>query len=94
MPNSFGLGATYYFKDQWVASLDIIQELWSEIDHDLYNANYKNLLSLRSGFEYTPDANNVNYYFKRLHYRFGGHYTQTQLQINNTQINILNIKTR
>jgi len=87
LPNAFGIGFTYNYKDIWIVGADVIKQNWSEIQNDFYNASYNDLIGLKVGMEYTPDLNSVNHYLKRIHYRFGGHYTKSQLEVRNTQIN-------
>jgi len=86
LPQAFGFGFTFNNKDNFIIGADIYKQFWSAIDYDLYNASFNDLLSIRGGLEYTPDANNVNYYYKRVQYRFGGHYTQSRLEVKNTRI--------
>jgi hypothetical protein len=87
LPNSFGIGFTYIHKDKLIVGADVIQERWSKVNNDVYGDYTKDLLSAKAGIELTPDGNSVNHYLAKVHYRLGGHYTQTQLEINNTRIN-------
>jgi len=87
LPHSFGAGFTYTYNNKLLVGADIYMQNWSSIENDNYNASYNNLLSFRGGLEYTPDYNSVNYYLKRVQYRFGGHYTQSHLEVRGTRIN-------
>lgn len=87
LPSGFGIGFTYSYKNKLVVGADFFNQGWSKIDNDFYNASYNNLMSFKGGLEYTPDFNNINHYYKRIKYRFGGHFTQTHLEVKGTQIN-------
>jgi len=87
LPHAFGFGATYNHKDILTLGADVIMQKWSDIPNDFYNATYNDLFSVKAGMEYTPDANSINHYLHRIHYRFGGHYTKSQLEVRDTRIN-------
>lgn len=87
LPHSYGIGFTYTYKDKFLFGADVYQQKWSQIENNNYNSSYNDLLSFRGGMEFTPDANNINYYFKRIRYRLGGHYTQSHLEVKDVRIN-------
>ena len=87
LPSAFGLGFTYSYKKKLIIGADFFHHGWSKIENDFYNATYKNLMSFKGGLEFTPDYNSINYYFKRVRYRVGGHYTQTHIEVKGAQIN-------
>ena len=87
LPHSFGVGFTYFYNEKLLVGADVYMENWSSIENEDYDASYNNLLSFKGGLEYTPDFNSINYYFKRVQYRIGGHYTQSHLEVRGTRIN-------
>ncbi len=87
LPHAFGFGFTYNMKEKLLIGADVYTQMWSKITNSIYDASFNDLLTFRGGLEFTPDNNSINHYFKRVHYRFGGHYTQSHLEIKNTRIN-------
>ncbi len=85
-PQAFGLGFTYDYNRKLLFGIDYYQQMWRSVTNDIYNASQKDLISVKGGLEFTPDFNNINYYYKRMNYRIGAHYTQTQLEIKGTRV--------
>lgn len=87
LPSAFGVGFTYFYKQKLLLGADFYHQAWSSIENDFHNASYNNLISVKGGLEYTPDFNSINYYYKKIKYRLGGHFTQTHMVVKGTQIN-------
>jgi hypothetical protein len=86
VPHAFGLGFTYTNK-KIIVGADFYEQRWSQIQNDLYDTKLRDMITVRAGVEYTPNYNSVNKYYKKIHYRFGGHFTQSQMEIRGVGIN-------
>lgn len=96
LPHSFGLGVTYYKESKIRAGIDAGLERWSKVKFPTAE-NYeefdrtntwtpnKNVLNDRfkvsAGIEYTPDFLSSSF-FKRLKYKFGGYYSTSYANAN------------
>jgi len=86
-PGSFGAGFTLTRPNKLIVGFDVLVQNWNEMKIGNLNDSLKNLVSFRTGIEYTPNNTDINHYLKRVHYRLGGHYTQTQLELKGERIN-------
>ncbi|MBC34666.1 MAG: hypothetical protein CL663_01295 [Bacteroidetes bacterium] len=86
-PNKYGVGFSLRKKDKWHFGMDMELENWSEYREygaiDSLNSSFR----VAAGGEYIPDKNNVYSYFKRMSYRFGVYYENSNLTLRNTKIN-------
>lgn len=84
-PASYGVGVTLNKGNKLLFGIDYKQTLWS-------NSNIMNLESLHNsqsllmGIEYTPNPRELRSYLKRIHYRAGGYYTNSYLEVQGNQI--------
>lgn len=89
LPQKIGIGLSYTLNDRLTVSAEMTQQNFGQgININRYDrlADYS---SYRFGVEYVPvplsDRTRANY-FQRVHYRAGGHFTNTYLQFDGTQI--------
>jgi len=87
LPSKYGVGLSYYKKNNYLISLDYTQHNWSNFSKFDTDFNYKNANRIALGGQYTPDFTALRKPFKTSTYRFGLHYEQTFLEINENPIN-------
>jgi hypothetical protein len=90
LPQKIGVGLSYVFNDRLAISAEYSKQNFTQglgINRYERLADYS---SFRFGAEYIPvplsDRQRAKYY-ERMHYRIGGHYTNTYLSFDGTQIN-------
>ncbi len=90
LPQKIGIGLSYVFNDRLAISAEYSKQNFTEgLNINRYDrlADYS---SYRFGMEYIPvplsDRRRAKYY-ERIHYRLGGHFTNTYLAFDETQIN-------
>jgi hypothetical protein len=90
LPLKYGVGLSYSFNDVLMLSAEYSMQKFSDgigMNNELDLADYT---SYRFGAEYVPvpmSNRERASYFERMHYRIGGHITNTYLSINDHQIN-------
>lgn len=93
LPLSFGVGFAFKKGYRWMLAADYSMQNWSSYQAFNYNSNLKNSMRTSLGLQYVPDirATGMKHYFKRVHYRIGGHYSQTALELKNSQLTEIGI---
>ncbi|KAB2859101.1 MAG: hypothetical protein F9K09_03590 [Flavobacteriales bacterium] len=86
LPSSVGGGLSLEKENKWLIALDVKSTNWGNIKLNETITNYKNNLSISSGFELIPKYDAFNSYFKRVKYRLGVRYSTAYLSINNQDI--------
>jgi hypothetical protein len=89
LPAKFGIGLTYNFNDQFMLTAEYTNQQFSKGIEMLNTMDLRDYSSYRFGAEYVPvpmTSRERARYFERMHYRIGGHYTNSYLSINNTPI--------
>ena len=86
LPASYGGGVMFEKNDRLKFGLDYRFENWQDFEafgtsDSLQNSNY-----IAVGAEYLPEHNVLSSYFRKIKYRMGLHYSDTYLQLNNTQL--------
>jgi len=85
LPQNMGAGFTFKKGKTFLIGADYYSQNWSEAlgktDSSLVNSN-----SWHFGMEFTPKPNALRNYLNWIHYRIGGHYTNTYLQVNGEQL--------
>ena len=104
LPHSFALGATYYKANKIRAGIDAGLELWSKAKFPTtenyeeyastgmwtqYNNVLNNRMKIAAGIEYTPDYQSSSF-FKRVRYKFGGYYSTSYANANESATVSLN----
>ncbi len=91
MPSSFGTGLMIEKNNNLRFGIDYRWDQWEDFrafgaSDSLKNSNY-----LAVGAEILPNHNVLSSYLKKIKYRFGFHYANTNLQLNNTQLSEIGI---
>lgn len=86
LPNTIGGGFSFEKEYKWLFAFDVKSTNWGNINTNESTVNYKNNISISSGFELTPKIDAFNNYFKRIKYRVGFRYSTAYLSINNQDI--------
>lgn len=85
MPMRYGLGVSFE-KKKWLFSADYSFAQWSKMEINDENAKLTDETQIHFGARIRPDNNAYGHYFKRIAYRFGGYFENTNLQINDEQL--------
>jgi long-subunit fatty acid transport protein len=91
LPSKYGFGLSFYKKNNYLISLDYTQHNWSNFSKFDRAYDYKNSNRIALGGQYTPDFTALRKPLKTSTYRFGLHYEQTFLEINDNPINDIGI---
>ncbi len=86
-PRNISIGAAYNYKNKIFTSIEYSTQDWSNSMFLGTKQPLSNSQTYRFGVEYTPNRNDLKSYFKRVNYRFGSHYTNSYIKINNDQVN-------
>lgn len=81
LPQSFGFGASYKIKDQWLIAADYTYQDWKDAKYygETNQLNCRQKIS--GGVEFLPN-NESRAFFKKLKYRVGGYYSDSYLKTN------------
>ncbi|MCD6366341.1 MAG: hypothetical protein J7L46_02255 [Bacteroidales bacterium] len=85
MPMRYGLGVSFE-KEKWLFVADYSFTQWSEMEINNESAKLSDETQLHFGARIRPDNNAYGHYFKRIAYRFGGYFENTNLQVNGNQL--------
>jgi len=89
LPNQYGFGfmLTDTIANKWRFGADVLLSQWAEYKVDgITDPNLKNSVKISIGGSVTPNANDINNYWKRLNYRFGAYYNTNSLQLRETNL--------
>jgi len=88
LPLSFGVGIGFKKGTRWLVAADFAMQNWSSYQAFNQSQGFKNSMRISAGAQYVPNlqATGRNNYFKRVNYRFGGHYAQTALELKNSRL--------
>lgn len=89
LPNQFGFGFMLNdtLENKWRFGADVLLSQWTEYKVDgITDPNLQNSVKISIGGSVTPDANDINNYWKRLNYRFGAYYNTNSLQLRETNL--------
>lgn len=86
LPERIGLGVQYHFAPRHFLAFEGHSQAWSEIEGAPFDNNPPNSWQLRLGYAITPEPDAVRGYLKRIHYRVGARFRQTQIQVEGEQI--------
>ena len=84
--DEWGVGLSFRGSDQWSAEVNYIQSDWRKSGFDSVNGfacsgaqdfSASVFRSVRAGFSYTPNRNDIRYYYRRCTYRGGLYYDQS-----------------
>lgn len=85
-PTSSNIGLAYNHKNKLITSAEYFVQDWSKTEAFSSNVPLTKMETYRMGVEYTPNVKDLKSYFKKVHYRFGGFYTNTNLLVGSKQI--------
>lgn len=85
-PETYKFGLSFDKHNHWSLGLDLAYGRWSEFNHSDGSGDLDDNFEIRMGGEYTPDADAIGNYLKKIIYRGGVFYENTPVVINNTQI--------
>ncbi|MCF8380715.1 MAG: hypothetical protein K9H49_14170 [Bacteroidales bacterium] len=80
-PGRYGFGLSTGIVKKLSISAEYESQQWSESLILGESDSLKNSKAYRFGMEYTPDQNALRGYFKKVHYRIGGYYSDSYLRI-------------
>ncbi len=81
MPMGYGFGFSIEKTNHWMFGMDYRMSNWSEFRKFGQPDSLQNSSTFSIGGEYIPDVNSAYSYFQTVRIRFGGHYTQSYLQL-------------
>lgn len=90
MPPKYAFGLSYNLNNQYIITGEYITQAWEPLSSTEASSKLKIYKSYRFGAEINPAPLNIKTrqkYLKRMHYRFGGHYTETYLNVAGQNIN-------
>lgn len=92
LPAELGFGVSLVDALKWSAGVDIRIQDWSDYSNfENSNEGLDKGLKIGIGSEYTPDAGDINKFFKRVTYRIGFSYEDTPYVINGEDVKDLGI---
>jgi hypothetical protein len=86
LPMSFGVGIGFKKGTRWLVGADFSMQNWSSYQAFTQTQGLTNSMRISAGAQYLPLSKTKKGYFNRVYYRFGGHYTQTALELKNSQL--------
>ena len=98
--DEIGVGIAFKGGDKWSAELNYIRSDWSNSGFDKtsgFNVAGQSTFSstvsqsIRAGFEFIPNRNDIRYYFKRCAYRFGAYYDKAYYKLDGNNINSMGV---
>lgn len=91
LPASYGGGVMLEKNDHLKFGIDYRFENWQDFEAFGASDSLQNSKYIAIGAEYLPEHNVLSSYFKKMKYRMGFHYSDTYLQLNNTQLTEIGI---
>ena len=101
LASEIGVGVNFRYDDKWCAEIDFTMSDWTgsrmastpgfmgnavtTATHSSFAATSSR--SIRAGFEYTPNRNDIRYYFKKCSYRIGGYYRNEYYKLDGRDVN-------
>lgn len=98
--DEIGVGISIRSGEKWMAELDYIRSDWSKSGFDNVSGlgvsgdmQFKSTASqsIRAGFEFVPNRNDIRYYLKRCTYRAGVYYDQSYYKLDGNNVNTFGI---
>ncbi|MBR6346842.1 MAG: hypothetical protein IKR69_05585 [Bacteroidales bacterium] len=90
LASEWGVGLSLRSPDKFLVEVDYVQSDWRKCGLDAADG-FSNVgvsafsswvaRSVRAGFEYTPAANDIRYYFKRCTYRVGAYFEESYYRV-------------
>ena len=86
IPSKYGVGFTFRYSDRFLMGFDYYSQDWSQSSFFNQEQPLTNSNSMHAGLEITPNPEAFRGYHKRIHYRVGGHYENSYLQLQGEQL--------
>ena len=87
LPAAIRGGVSFSKGNRWAFGVDVKYQGWSEYENfEGNNEGLADLLIFTIGGEITPDPTSVSSYLKRITYRLGASYENTQFSVNGSQV--------
>lgn len=86
LPGKIGAGFTIKKGDKLMIGADYYSQDWSDARFFGKSDSLKNTNTLRGGIEFVPNSRDLRNYLNSIHYRIGGHYSDSYLQLNGEQL--------
>jgi hypothetical protein len=87
LPSSFGIGVSMGRTDRWLGAVDFKMQDWSKFKYYDQPNILKNSFDFSAGAQFKPAFADVGSYLMRMQYRAGFRYSQTYLELRETQLN-------
>mgnify|MGYP006278835297 CR=1 FL=1 len=92
LPSSYGAGIMFEKENRYRFGIDYRLQQWDEFESfGSATDSLKNSSYIAFGAEIRPKHNTLSSYLKKIKYRFGAHYSNTYLQIQDNQLTELGI---
>lgn len=100
MGDELGVGISYRMGDRFLAEVDYTRSNWknSKMDQVKGFSNVGDVVfapsvgqSFKAGVEYTPNRNDIRYFFRRCTYRMGAYYDQSYYTVDGAHVNSLGL---
>ena len=91
LPQCISTGISYRDGKKWLLVADYSMQNWEDYrlfgeEDDLHNS-----IRISAGLQYIPEFNSVTKYYKRIQYRLGAAYSNTPLNLNDTQLKEMSV---
>jgi len=86
LPGKIGAGFTLKKGDKLMIGADYYSQDWSDARFFGKSDSLKNTNTFRGGIEFVPNSRDLRNYLNSIHYRIGGHYSNSYLQLNGKQL--------
>lgn len=86
LPSKLGAGFTLRKGDKFLIGADYFTQNWSDAKFFGKSDSLVNSSTIRGGVEFVPNSRDLRNYLNTIHYRFGGHYSDTYLQLNGEKV--------
>lgn len=87
LPSKIGAGFTFEKSDKLLIGADYYSQNWSDARFFGRSDSLINTNTFCGGVEFVPNSSDLRNYLNIIHYRIGGHYSNTYLQLNGEKIN-------
>lgn len=91
IPAAYGAGIVIEKNDRLRIGLDYRYQKWEDYESFGTSDSLQNSSQISIGAEIWPEHNTLSSYFKKIKYRFGAHYNNTYLQLQNNQLSEVGI---
>ena len=98
--DELGVGISFKGGDKWSAEFNYLRSNWLNLGMDtqagfasIGDAKFSTTIShsFRAGFEFTPNRNDIRYYFKKCSYRAGVYYDKAYYKLDGHDVNSMGL---